>query len=83
MKYDPDCVTNLAGKSDFAEVQTKLEEEMERRLREQEDPRMFGKGHLFDEYKMTNGNFYNEFMAGKQPNAGWVIPTDFEKEPLK
>jgi N-sulfoglucosamine sulfohydrolase len=81
LRTDPDCVLNLAA--DSGEIVRSLRERMEARLRAQDDPRMFGKGHLFDEYKPTSGDgFYELFMRGEKVNAGWVNPTDFEKQPV-
>ena len=42
---------------------------------------MFGKGYLFDNYKSANSNdcnFYEHYMSGGNPKAGWVSKTDFE-----
>jgi N-sulfoglucosamine sulfohydrolase len=42
---------------------------------------MFGHGRLFDEYTPTSGDgFYEKHMRGEEVNAGWVNPTDFERE---
>ena len=60
-----------------------LRRRMEAELRSQQDPRMFGRGHVFDEYKPTSGDgFYEKFMRGEKPKAGWVNETDFEPEPI-
>jgi hypothetical protein len=57
---------------------------MESMLKSHGDPRMFGRGRVFDEYKPTNGDgFYEKFMRGEELNAGWVSETDFEKEPIR
>jgi len=48
----------------------------------QNDPRVFGKGHVFDEYPYADAsgsNFYERYMKGEKLNTGWVNPTDFEK----
>lgn len=45
---------------------------------------MDGRGHAFDNYTPTNGDgFYETFLRGEKVNAGWVNPTDFEKQPLQ
>jgi arylsulfatase A-like enzyme len=83
---DPDGINNLAGKPSGSSMQSALHEQMFAELRRQGDPRMEGKGHLFDEYPHANpGNvgFYERFMRGEKMNAGWVNPTDFEKAPIK
>jgi hypothetical protein len=54
-------------------------------LKEENDPRMFGKGHIFDEYQYANENnrgFYERYMAGEEVSHGWVNDSDFEPEPL-
>jgi hypothetical protein len=58
---------------------------MEDKLKAQNDPRMFGKGKVFDDYVPTfNPGFYERYLKGDPTaKAGWVNPTDFEKEPVK
>ncbi|HYF36560.1 MAG TPA: sulfatase [Prosthecobacter sp.] len=83
LTVDADCAHNLAGESIHADRLKQLHERMESELKTQQDPRMFGKGHLFDQYKPTNGEgFYESLMRGGKPKAGWVEPTDFEPAPL-
>jgi len=60
-----------------------LRKRMEAALKVQGDPRMSGKGRIFDEYKATSGGgFYEQFMRGEKPKAGWVHESDFEKQPI-
>ncbi len=59
---------------------------MTRELQAQGDPRMFGKGYLFDQYLYANPeqrNFYERFMRGEKVKALWVNDSDFEREPIK
>ena len=57
---------------------------MEATLRAQNDPRMTGQGHLFDGYKPTSGQgFYEKYLRGEKPKAGWASDTDAEPEPIK
>lgn len=84
---DPDAVKNLAASPDHATTAAKLEAEMTARLEEQGDPRMFGRGQVFDEYPSSNEatrNFYERFLNGQldKSKAGWVDPGDFEPAPL-
>jgi N-sulfoglucosamine sulfohydrolase len=82
---DPDCLQNLAAKPEQAANMKALREEMEAKLRAQEDPRMFGKGNIFDAYVHANkGNvgFYERFMKGEKLKTGWVSESDYEKLPL-
>ena len=84
LSVDEDCVHNLAGESVHKETLQKLRERMESELKAQGDPRMAGNGRVFDEYPATNGaGFYEKFMRGEKVSAGWVTPTDFEKEPVE
>ncbi len=83
---DPDCVTNLANDPRYRQQKADLKAQMERELKAQNDPRMFGKGYLFDQYEYANAeqrNFYERFMRGEKMKAGWVNESDFEKELIK
>jgi len=84
---DPDCVKNLAEEKDQSDRLVALEAEMTARLEEQGDPRMFGRGQVFDDYPIhtdATSDFYERFMKGelKKSSAGWVSPSDFEPEAL-
>jgi N-sulfoglucosamine sulfohydrolase len=86
LKRDPDCVHNLANDKQYQSLKKKLSEQMTRELKAQDDPRMFGKGYIFDQYIYANPeqrNFYERFMRGEKMKAGWVNESDFEKEPIK
>ncbi len=85
LKADPDCIHNLANDPKQAEVKNRLAERMTKILKDQNDPRMLGKGGVFEKYPYANPaqrNFYERYMKGEKLNAGWVNPTDFEKAPL-
>ena len=47
---DPDCITNLASKSDYSEIKKRLWHQLKTELTSQEDPRVLGKGDIFDYY---------------------------------
>jgi arylsulfatase A-like enzyme len=82
---DLDCVRNLAQDADHLSAKAKLQERLYAALREQGDPRMEGRGHIFDEYPHSNAghrNFYERYLRGEKLKAGWVNETDFEKAPL-
>jgi N-sulfoglucosamine sulfohydrolase len=84
LAVDEDCVHNLAGESVHRETISRLRERLESELKSQGDPRMAGNGRVFDEYPATNGaGFYEKLMRGEKVSAGWVSPTDFEKEPVE
>src|SRR5262249_20451115 len=83
---DPDCLTNLANDPKYQAVKKRLKQQMERELWAQGDPRMFGKGYIFDQYQYADEKtrgFYERFMRGEKVKAGWVNESDFEKEPIK
>lgn len=83
---DPDAVKNLAGKSDGMAMQSALREQLHNELRQQKDPRMEGKGDVFDKYPHANKGhvgFYEKFMAGEKLRTGWVSDSDYEKGPIK
>ena len=81
---DPDCVKNLANDSAQKEKLQKLRTKMEEGLRKQNDPRMSGKGHIFEEYPFIGNwnNFYEKYMKGEKMRTGWVIDSDYEPKPL-
>jgi len=85
LQHDPDCVVNLAGKPEHATRQAAMKQQLFDELKQQADPRMFGKGAEFDAYPYANEkdrDFYERFMKGEKPRAGWVNDSDFEKAPL-
>ncbi|MDP3069163.1 MAG: sulfatase [Opitutaceae bacterium] len=85
LRTDRDCVKNLAADSATAATRQKLRDEMHAALKAQGDPRMFGRGEVFDQYRHANPqhvNFYERYMKGEKLKPGWVNVTDFEKAPL-
>ncbi len=83
---DPWCIKNLAMNTEYQEVKNDLRTKLETELKKQNDPRMFGRGEVFDNYKYSNEsdrNFYERYMSGEDVKAGWVNKSDFEKEPLE
>jgi N-sulfoglucosamine sulfohydrolase len=86
LKQDPDCMKNLAALSEFKPLAARYEQRLFDELKAQDDPRMFGQGHLFDEYPYAGEDvrgFYERFLRGEKLKAGWVNGSDFEKSPLK
>ncbi len=82
---DPECMNDLAGDPKYLKLKEAMKKQMVAELREQKDPRMFGRGHIFDEYEYADkgtAGFYERYMSGEKLRAGWVEPTDFEKEPV-
>jgi arylsulfatase A-like enzyme len=64
---DPFCMENVADDAAFSETRKELMTQMEDELKEQKDPRMFGNGHIFDEYEYSNSdrNYYDRFIEKK------------------
>ena len=84
---DEECMENLADVDQFQEIKEKMKLRMETILKEQEDPRMFGNGDVFNTYGYSNDqgwNYYERFMAGEFTieDTGWVNPGDAEEKPL-
>lgn len=83
LKTDTDCIHNLAEERQYAEQVEILRQKLFDQLKQQGDPRMIGQGDTFDRYLPTQGaNFYQQYMQGKRPAAGWVNESDFEPEPI-
>jgi arylsulfatase A-like enzyme len=85
LKSDPDCVNNLAEKPEHQSLKAQLKDQLFAELKAQEDPRMFGRGSIFEEYPYSDAalrGFYERYMAGEKLKAGWVSPSDFAPAPL-
>lgn len=82
---DPHCLENLAEQAEHAELKESLRARLFQALEAQDDPRMRGEGHVFDEYPYSDESgrgFYERFHDGDDLNSAWVEPTDFEPGPL-
>lgn len=85
LKRDPDFTSNQAGQPGTAAQLARLRDQLHAELRRQGDPRMEGKGDIFDRYEhatKANVGFYEKFMRGEKVNAGWINQGDIEKKPL-
>ncbi|MDR2705859.1 MAG: sulfatase [Planctomycetaceae bacterium] len=82
LRNDPDCLHNLSTDLKYQERIKNLKEELFTQLKNQEDPRIFGNGKIFDNYIHASGNrnYYDRFFKGENVKAGWIAPTDIEKE---
>lgn len=80
IKKDPNCMVDLSQISEYEPLMRRMEKEMTARLVEQEDPRMFGRGEVFDRYPDMSVayQFWNRTKAGEKVPSGWVNDTDFE-----
>jgi uncharacterized sulfatase len=50
VESDPGCLRNLAARAEFKPVLEELRQELETTLRAQQDPRMLGRGEVFESY---------------------------------
>lgn len=82
IRKDPNCMVNLADNDKYKEQMRKMEKEMMGRLVEQEDPRILGRGYLFDQYPdMSKAHqVWNRMKAGEKVPCLWIEETDFEPE---
>lgn len=83
LEKDPYCLNNVASDKAYQNVKQDLKREMEETLKKQKDPRMFGRGSIFDSYPYAEErvkNFYERYMQGEKLQAGWVNPSDFESK---
>jgi len=82
LRTDRECLNNLAGNKKYAVVVQKMRHQLEDELRKQNDPRMFGKGYIFDNYPITPPRYMNYYENYKQGKAtmklDWVNPEDYE-----
>jgi N-sulfoglucosamine sulfohydrolase len=72
----------LTRDSQFTALKEQMKNQLFEELKQQGDPRMFGKGNIFDEYPYANEDnrgFYERYMGGEKVRAGWVNESDFEK----
>lgn len=82
VKKDPQCLNNLISDAVFVSIARELQTQMVKELKQQGDPRMFGKGYLFDNYPPIEGkDFYQKFLNGEKQKTEWVNPTDYETDP--
>jgi len=80
---DPECMINLANNAGYNTLKRSMNEQLYLELLNQNDPRVYSKGDIFDNYPYANTeikDFYNRIMKGElfRKNAGWVDSTDFE-----
>lgn len=80
LNRDPDCILNLAADPAFVARRDAMRDRLFAELRKQRDPRMDGKGEIFDQYPHASANrdFYNRWMKGERLKANWVDKSDFE-----
>ncbi len=82
LRSDPECMENLSQSPGMRDVTDLLRKQLFDELAAQEDPRMFGKGEVFEQYPYANDRvraFYERFMQGEKLEAGWVNKSDFDQ----
>lgn len=86
IRKDPWCIHNLASATDLGAKKSELKALLVAELKKQGDPRILGQGDIFDNYQYahpSSENFYERFTNGEDLKAGWVNPSDFEKEKIE
>lgn len=83
IEKDPLCMVNIKDDPSNVDLLMSLRNEMEKRLKEQQDPRMEGKGNIFDLYpNMCKARMYwNRTRSGEDVPANWINDTDFDPLP--
>jgi hypothetical protein len=82
---DPQCLNNLETNAGYNNLKRRLSEQLYNELLQQDDPRMYGKGDIFDQYpyaEESTRNFFNRYLKGEitRKSAAWVDSTDFETD---
>jgi arylsulfatase A-like enzyme len=81
LRNDPYSLVNLADRVDLQNIKISLRTQMEKELKAQQDPRLLGKGYLFDQYPYAEPNvrdYYNRYKKGEKIKAGWISESDYE-----
>lgn len=80
IKEDKDCMRNLISNKELQDIRRSLEKELTDKLKEQKDPRMFGKGDVFDKYVNASRQrlVWNRMKAGETVPAPWINESDYE-----
>ncbi len=80
ISIDENCMNNLANNRKYKQIKNELKTILEAELKKQQDPRIFGNGNVFDNYKTDrNANFYERYMRGENVKSGWINDSDFER----
>jgi arylsulfatase A-like enzyme len=67
LRKDPHAIENVADRAELAEIKAQLWQQLQRELTAQEDPRILGKGDVFDRYEYVgNKNKSWEAQMGKK-----------------
>jgi N-sulfoglucosamine sulfohydrolase len=84
IKIDPFCLVNLADSAEYDSLRSNLINIMEDNLRQQEDPRMFGKGDIFQKYIFSDERWRNGYekivIQKKQLVFPWINASDIDPD---
>ncbi|MDR2499261.1 MAG: sulfatase [Tannerellaceae bacterium] len=77
---DKDCTSNLVDMPDFLQLKQEMQTELLSLLAEQADPRMDGKGAIFDNYPYMGAErmVWNRMKEGEKIKLGFVNESDYE-----
>ncbi len=81
IRVDTDCINNLANNPNYQALKEELKNQLFAELKVQNDPRMYGKGYIFDEYPYADEKwkgYYEKQMKREAPTPGWISPSDFD-----
>mgnify|MGYP001335167968 CR=1 FL=1 len=76
---DPDCVNNLAPLAEYADIVADLNRRMTDELVSQGDPRILGKGDIFDYYPHGNAEKLKSFYGDKYVDMQEVFDEKYKK----
>ena len=67
LDQDPECINNLAITAKHDKLKNQMKVALFEELKQQGDPRMHGKGHVFDAYTHSKKpGYYEKFMAAQK-----------------
>lgn len=81
IKEDPDCINNLADQSSYQDIKETLKSQMTNELKQQDDPRIFHRGYIFDNYTYADDKwrgFFESKLNGDKRVPGWINASDFD-----
>ncbi len=80
IKEDKLCMNDLSKDPKYKKIVSSMEKEMETQLKQQQDPRMFGDGKIFDQYHnmCPSHDYWERAKSGEKVPHGWINDTDFE-----
>jgi len=84
LERDQYCVNNSAKEQIYVDIKAELKQTMEAELKKQSDPRMFGKGDIFQNYEYSDKrwrNLYERMVINKEDfYPPWINKSDIEAD---